>query len=1647
MLFCLLGPLEVTDRDRPVRLGQGRQRSVLVLLLLHRNEPIASDLLIDALWGEAPPPTAAKVLQNYVGRLRRALDDREGQRLLTRGHGYELRVEDDELDLDHFERLVREGGQALAGERPADAAARLREGLALWRGPPLADVAYEAFAQPEIARLEERRMFALERRIDADLALGRHADLVAELEALVAQHPLRERLSVQRMLALYRCGRQAEALEAFRRARRLLVEEVGVEPGAELRGLHEAILRQDASLELEPTGLPRELDADGAPAMVGRDRELAWLRERWERARYGAGGLIVVIGERGMGKTRLAAELAGEVHRAGSPVLYATGAKGAEAVLAAIRRAREAGRPTLLVADDADANESALAELATDLPSRPVLALATAESPECLARLGADESLALEPLDADAVRRIALLYAPDRGAGPVPAEELLEASRGVPGQVHDAARAWARSEATRRVVAFAPRAAAGRSELRTAEAGLAAGVVDLQAARGRVDWLGEREAPVVCPFKGLASFDVADAKHFFGRERLIAELVARAVGAPLLGVVGPSGSGKSSVVKAGLLPALAAGVLPGSNEWSQMLVRPGEHPMRELRSVGPDASPRERAVFVVDQFEEVFTACRDEDERAAFIDALVRTAQRRDGEGLVVLAIRADFYGRCATYPALSRLLGGNDVLVGPMQRDELRRVIELPAQQVGLQVEPELVDALLADVENEPGGLPLLSTALLELWQRRDGRQLRRATYELTGGVRGAVARLAEDAFGRLEPAQQVVARTVLLRLAGEGTGGEVVRRRVALAELEGPNDEDLAAVLGVLTERRLLTMSTTTVEVAHEALLREWPRLRGWLEEDAQGRRTQRRLADAARDWDERGRDPGDFYRGARLAVALEWRAVHETEPNAIERAFLDASRAAGERAQRRLRMVLAGVAALLAVAVAGGLVAVHQRGSARNEARVAEAQQIGAQALTEADPARSLLLARQAVELDDAPTTRGNLLDALLRNPAAVSVVRGKGDPLSAIDLDPDGRTLLVGNNHGNVEFLDAIAHREIGRPYHAGGAISAVRFSPDGTRAAVIGYEYSTGQEGFIELLDARTHHSLANLGTGFDPGVFVDHVGTVVFSPDSRVLAADFLVSGAPTPNRRYVVRWDARTGRRLGSARPISSGAAGAPALGAFIAGGTRLLTSSATDGGTVIRDASTLRPMRRFRAGGIPATVSADGEVATLVARDGSVRLLDLHTGAVHVLGGRHSGPVTAAGFTPDSRRLVTAGAGRLSVWDVKHATAVDTLPGLAGEIAQLTIAPDGRTAYSAGRDGSVIGWDLAGTRWEGRPFRVGPRGPTGVLALTAEGSSVAVPNDDGSVGLLDTRTLRSTHHIAFRRAAPGARPTAIAITRDGRTLAMGTRDGEVGFADARLGRLLGPPTPVHVGGPVLALAFSDDGRWLASSGKDQALYLWDVRRRTPVKLYVRLTDPATSLSISPDGSKLAATVVHKGGTGELDILSMPRLALLKQVPASPGRQIQFSRDGRVMFYGDDAGRVWTLDTRTWKPRGTPLAGQASPGAFALSPDERTLATTSSDGTTRLWDIPSRRPIGSALTGTVDRAVSAAFVDEGTQLVTLHDDGRGYLWDAHPQSWAERACAVAGRTLTRAEWQDALPDRDYAPACAQRRPVGARRH
>ncbi len=436
--------------------------------------------------------------------------------------------------------------------------------------------------------------------------------LIGRLEALIAEHPLNERFYAQRMLALYRSGRQSEALEAYRQARRSLTDGLGIEPGPELRRLQEQILAQDPALDAPAPSaeLAPQLEG-GSPLLAGRERELGWLRERWDETRSGGSTVALVSGPAGIGKTRLVAELARDVHRGGASVIYAAGSGAAEPALDAVRRAGESERPTLLVIDDADDAPPAALEAAVAFAAKPrappllILALHRDEpSPPALAELARAAGLrrlALERLGPDAAAEIDGLYAPADGLA-TPIERLIAESDGVPLGLHRAASDWAQAQASRRLEATADRAAGERGDLRTAQAELAGSVADLQAARERGDLYlvepADPSAPEVCPFRGLAPFDAVHSAYFFGRERLVAGLVARVVGSTLLAVVGPSGSGKSSVLRAGLLPALANGMLPGSQRWRQVLIRPGEHPLaatqRALARLAPGERPGRR---------------------------------------------------------------------------------------------------------------------------------------------------------------------------------------------------------------------------------------------------------------------------------------------------------------------------------------------------------------------------------------------------------------------------------------------------------------------------------------------------------------------------------------------------------------------------------------------------------------------------------------------------------------------------------------------------------------------------------------------------------------------------------------------------------------------------------------------------------------------------------------------------------------------------------------------------------------------------------------------------------------------------------------------------------------------------------------------
>ena len=545
----------------------------------------------------------------------------------------------------------------------------------------------------------------------------------------------------------------------------------------------------------------------------------------------------------------------------------------------------------------------------------------------------------------------------------------------------------------------------------------------------------------VCPYKGLARFETADADFFFGREQVVAEAVGRLAEGRFLALVGPSGSGKSSLLRAGLMHALASGALPGSDRWAYSVIRPGDHPLDALAHALDE--DREHSMLAVDQFEEVFTACSDVDERTAFLDALTEAAGAPDGPTTIAIAMRADFYGRCAAHRALAALLASHQILVGPMDAEELRRAIELPAHRTDLTVEEQLTDSLVTDTVGQPGALPLLSTALLELWTHRRDRTLRLDAYLRAGGVEGAVARLAEDAFGRLDADGQAAAKRILLRLAAPGEGAEVVRRRAPLSEFDLDRDADASRAMAVFTDARLVTVSEGTAEVAHEALLHEWPRLRTWLEDDAEGRKLHRHTTESSQTWDEGGRDPADLYRGARLTTAWEWAEPHEADLNDLEREFLRESHTASEgetvrarRTNRRLRGLLVGVAVLLAASLVVGDLALTQRDRTTGALTLADAGRLASRSRLEADPQLALLMAREAVNVSDSPETRSALFAALERTPAitdriyAPATLPPAGGETQWIATTPDGSTIAIGDAGSTVEFFDTANKVPIG-----------------------------------------------------------------------------------------------------------------------------------------------------------------------------------------------------------------------------------------------------------------------------------------------------------------------------------------------------------------------------------------------------------------------------------------------------------------------------------------------------------------------------------------------------------------------------------------------------------------------------------------
>ncbi len=1272
--FRVLGPLEVDAGGGPIPLGGPKQRAVLAHLLIRANELVPAETLVDEVWGEGPPEKARNIIQTYVSHLRKALGH---DRIQSHAPGYRLRLDPSELDAARFDALLRDAKKALPID-PNIAVGTLDDALALWRGPALADLADQPSLVAEAARLDDLRLDAQQDRIEGLLASGAQARAIGELETLLTRHPWRESLWGLLMLALYREGRQAESLGAYQRAREILAEELGIDPSPELMRLHERVLKQDPGLDLrgEPLRGYRLLEKidDGSTGIVFRA-----IQPHVER------DVAVKIFHEGI---------------ATDPAFVRRFDAEAQAV-AALEHPhiapvydywREPGRAYIVSRFLRGGSLRALEErgelLERDRAVRVVEQIASALAfahRQGLAHGRVRSSNVLFDGEGNAYVGDFLVGI---GSAPDTAEDVRELARLATGLLaNDMPQRLVELSERAEVGTDAPDADAFALAARTA---LEPGAI---AGRRRVD---DRN-----PYKGLQAFTEADARDFFGRGELIQHLVTRlsetGPRSRFLAVVGPSGGGKSSAVRAGLVPAIRRGALGDPEDRFIAEMFPGAHPVEELaaallriavrplsglndlldsgsrgllEAVDLVAPGEAEVVLVVDQFEEVFTLTGDERERGLFLESLRVATADPESRLRVIVTLRADFYDRPLIYPRFGELLAARTEAVPPLTPDELEQAIREPAERVGVRPEPGLVAEMIADVAHQPGALPLLQYALTELFERRNDEGLTLSSYREVGGIAGALSVRADRIYEETDPPTRRATKQVFLRLVTLGEGREDTRRRVARSELVALDVEQEAidVVADTFGRHRLLTFDREpatrepTVEIAHEALLGAWGRLRTWIDDAREDLRQNQGLARAGAEWRGSDRDPSFLLRGARLEQLETWAATTDLAIGRPERAYLKASvdqrdrereeegrRREHEaqierRSARRLRGLVAVFAAAALIAGSLTVVATNQSGRAEREARIATSRELASAAVAnlEVDAELSVLLASEAVE-----TTRssdGTVLpeaeEALHRAVVASRLemeVPGVGGLLA---WSPRGVFVTEGpQNSGMIDIRDAQTGESVLAFKGHDGDVNDVAFSPDGSRLA------SAGDDGKLKVWDPSTGRLLSSLsGVG---GAW----GGPSFSADGSLVAAAWTENGGSLGEVRVL---------ELSTDRVVSTIRMDGAIDTALSPDGKRLAVASWWQHGAVfdVKSGEVAFGLIGPNCCSVPAfrgvSWSPDGRYIAMSSED-STRVWDGDTGRLRQTLSGHAGFVFSVAWSADSSRLVTGGSdGTAKVWEI---------------------------------------------------------------------------------------------------------------------------------------------------------------------------------------------------------------------------------------------------------------------------------------------------------------------------------------------------------------------------------------------------------
>ena len=1605
MQFRVLGPLEVDAGGGPIPLGGPKQRTVLAHLLVRANQLVPADSLVDEIWGEEPPDQARNIIQTYVSHLRKVLGR---DRIESQAPGYRLRLDHSELDVARFDELLRDARKTLPVD-PTIAVGMLDDALALWRGPALADLADQPSLLVEAARLDELRLEAQEVRIEALLAGGAEGRAIGELEALLARHPWRETLWGLLMQAYYRDGRQAEALGSYQRAREILADELGLDPSPELMRLHERILQQDPGLDLrgEPLRGYRLLEKvdDGPTGVVFRA-----IQPHVER------DVAVKVFHEGIATDPAFV-------RRFDPDAQAIAALEHPHIAPIYDYWREPGRAYIVSRFLRGGSLRAIEERGEPLERDRVL------------RVVEQVSLALafahrQGIGHGNVGTSNILFDPEGnaylgdflirgGPAPDPSEDVRELAR--------LAKRLLPNEAPLDELAASV-------DLETGAPDADAFAVAARTALEPTEIVSPRRSEERNPYKGLRAFAETDSADFFGRGELTRRLVSRLAetgpGSRFLAVVGPSGGGKSSVVRAGLVPAIRQGVLGNPEDLFIAEMFPGAHPIDELEAallriaVRPVPRLHDRldtgsrglleavdlvapgnaeVVLVVDQFEEVFTLTTDESERSLFLESLRVAVADPESRLRIIVTLRADFYDRPLTYPRFGELLADRTEAVPPLTPDELEQAIRGPAERVGARPETGLVAEMIAGVAHEPGALPLLQYALTEVFEHRDDDRLTLTAYQELDGITGALSARAERIYEAMDQKGRRATQQIFLRLVTLGEGRQDTRRRVARSELDTLEVERAAidVVVDTFGHHRLLTFDREpstrepAVEIAHEALLSAWGRLRTWIDEAREDLRQESGLARAAAEWRGSDRDKSFLVRGARLEQLETWAAATNLAIGQSERAYLKASvdqrdrdreaekqRSEREarierRSTRRLQGLVAVFATAALIATSLTVIAVNQSNKAEREARMAQARELTAAAVAnvDVDPELSVLLATEAVE-----TTRS--ADGIVLPEAEEALHRAV--VASRLDLEVPG----VGGslawsaagvfvtegpeNSGVIDIRDAETGESVLSFQGHVGDVNDVAFSSDGSKIA------STGDDGKLKVWDSasgRLVSAVSGEGDAWGPS----------FDANGSLVAAAWRPPGTEgTPSDGEIRVLDLSTDRVITTVR------GGRPYDTALSPDGTRL---------AVATDSS------------IPRFGELDGVVFDVTTGQEAFRL-DA-PGCCSTVGFRE------VSWSPDGRYVATGSEDATRVWDAEAEKLRHTLRGQEGFVLSVAWSPDTSRLVTGGSDGTARVWEIGETRvrelWslsaqETGSWIVG-------VAFSPDGTRVMAADDRNSVlKIWDLGATGDAEWLNLPAPPPGAWQTE--FMPNGRGLVVGSRLAPPSGAravtiwDLQTGRdlrTIGPPADqfwfqsfdVSPDGSSIALGGGSKAQWGKRPwGGESAVRAWDTS--TGEELYhIGHELDVNDVSFSPDGEYLVtaswdgtAKIVDRSGR-VIRVLREDRFAF---------DEARFSPDGRLVATAatiegsPEAAHVTIWD---WE-RDEVVRTLEDAGGVAFDPSGPRIATGGLNGFVEIWDVESGSRVEVLRGPPGGPAGEPAFSPDGSRVAVPHTDGTVRLFDAH---------------------------------------------